>query len=132
LWNCEKDSDGKEDSGAGPSAYMLDYFVGMGFSKDLVMKAMVEAGTAIILIDFFRFIELHIFPFAYFVCLLLLLSGDRGEDSLLDLLLKYKVFASARSFAKFSLKLLFSGRKRICISQVMLRNAGGRLRPIGG
>ena len=63
MWNCEKDSDGKEDSGAGPSAYMLDYFVGMGFSKDLVLKVMMEAGTTIILIDFFRFVELHIFPF---------------------------------------------------------------------
>ncbi|RLN25340.1 DNA cytosine methyltransferase Zmet 3 [Panicum miliaceum] len=53
------DSDGKEDCGAGLSACMLDYFVGMGFSKDLVLKAMMEA-------------------------------GDRGEDSILDLLLKYK------------------------------------------
>ncbi|CAL4975991.1 unnamed protein product [Urochloa decumbens] len=38
------DSDGKKDSAAGPSTYMLDYFGGMGFSKELALKAMEEAG----------------------------------------------------------------------------------------
>ncbi|OEL24746.1 hypothetical protein BAE44_0014235, partial [Dichanthelium oligosanthes] len=43
-YGTEKDSNGKKDSGAGPSAYMLDYFVGMGFSKEMVLKAMMEDG----------------------------------------------------------------------------------------
>ncbi|CAO2183796.1 unnamed protein product [Urochloa humidicola] len=38
------DSDGRKDSGEGPSNYMLGYFKGMGFSKELVLKAMEEAG----------------------------------------------------------------------------------------
>ncbi|CAL4956331.1 unnamed protein product [Urochloa decumbens] len=66
-----EDSDGKKDSGAGPSTYMLDYFGGMGFSKELVLKAMKEAGTAIIVTDS---------------------SGDGGEDAILDRLLNYKTF----------------------------------------
>ena len=52
LCNCEKDSNGERDNGVASSVYTIDYFVGMGFSREIVLKAMTENGTTILITDF--------------------------------------------------------------------------------
>ena len=68
----------------------------------------------VLITHFFSFIFV-ICDFTYSIRLLLLLSGDNGADSLIELLLTYQVFIYTPAFIRNSLMTLLRACKIICI-----------------
>lgn len=86
MWNCLKDANGK----ANGSGALVAEFMGMGFPKEMILKAIKEIGNDnnnLVLLFASGCILNLLFQ------LLSFLSGDTDTEQLLELLLTYQVFA---------------------------------------
>ena len=85
--DCPKDSNGWTNRQA-PSTSLVDGYMGMGFSKEMVLKGIKEIGNA-------KINKFHFICYKYLHLLFkpsILLSGHSDSNALLELLLTYKVF----------------------------------------